>query len=213
MIANSWQYVLILVIAVLASVYGSYTAARWMIWYFRRYIGMRTFFEVAPGKLYRSGQLSQKDLQKVKDTHGIKTIVCLRASTDEGKRNYWSAMEQNWSQQAGVRFVNLPCNDKNPPTDEQIDQFLELMSKDANLPVLLHCKLGRQRTGLMAAIYRMRFEGWTEAQAYKELDRFNFQPEKRKHQKLFEVLHRTAQRLKQLDLNKKIQYSNCLSKI
>lgn len=175
--------------------YLLYVAVRWLVWYARRYIGMRTFHEVKPGVLYRCGQLHRDHLQKVKDQFGIRTVVCLRASVEEKHAEYWSKMEQEWCQEAGVKFVNIPCNNKNPPTDEQVDDFITLMRDSASHPVLLHCKLGRQRTGLMAAVYRMACENWTLEQAYEEMDRFDFQPQRRKHQGLFAILECTAKRL------------------
>ena len=43
-----------------------------------------------------------------------------------------------------------------------MDAFLEIMSDEENLPVLIHCEHGVGRTGLHAAIYRMEFQGWSK---------------------------------------------------
>ena len=50
-----------------------------------------------------------------------------------------------------------------------IDQFLELMDDPDTYPVLLHCKAGLHRTGVMVAAYRMEYEGRTPQQALEEL--------------------------------------------
>ena len=36
-------------------------------------------------------------------------------------------------------------------------------------PLLIHCKAGLHRTGVMTAVYRMEYEGWSPALAIQEL--------------------------------------------
>jgi protein tyrosine/serine phosphatase len=50
-----------------------------------------------------------------------------------------------------------------------IDQFLALMDDPSNHPVLLHCKAGLHRTGVLTAVYRMEYDGWDSAAALAEL--------------------------------------------
>ena len=40
--------------------------------------------------------------------------------------------------------------------------------------MLIHCKAGLHRTGILTAVYRMEYEGWTPAQAYRELKAHGF---------------------------------------
>jgi protein tyrosine/serine phosphatase len=40
--------------------------------------------------------------------------------------------------------------------------------------VLIHCKAGLHRTGVLSAVYRMEYQGWTRAQAYAELKAHGF---------------------------------------
>jgi protein tyrosine/serine phosphatase len=35
--------------------------------------------------------------------------------------------------------------------------------------VLIHCRAGLHRTGVMTAVYRMEYEGWTPGQAIEDL--------------------------------------------
>src|SRR5262249_58419454 len=57
---------------------------------------------------------------------------------------------------------------------EAIDEFLALMDDPATYPVLIHCKAGLHRTGILAAVYRMEYQGWTPAEAYRELKAHGF---------------------------------------
>ena len=34
--------------------------------------------------------------------------------------------------------------------------------------VFIHCQHGKDRTGLLAALYRVKYQGWTPEQAHKE---------------------------------------------
>ena len=50
-----------------------------------------------------------------------------------------------------------------------IDRFLEIMRDPKNHPVLIHCKAGLHRTGVLTAVYRMEYQRWTPQQAIAEL--------------------------------------------
>jgi hypothetical protein len=50
-----------------------------------------------------------------------------------------------------------------------IDRFLALMDDRDNYPVLIHCRAGLHRTGVMTAVYRMEYDGWSPQQAIREL--------------------------------------------
>ena len=55
------------------------------------------------------------------------------------------------------------------PTVQQVERFLRLVRDPANGPVLVHCKRGRGRTGIMAAVYRMEVNGWPIERAIQEM--------------------------------------------
>ena len=35
-------------------------------------------------------------------------------------------------------------------------------------PVLIHCNAGLNRTGVMVAVYRMEYQGWSRAEAFRD---------------------------------------------
>src|SRR5439155_25412452 len=76
--------------------------------------------------------------------------------------------------QLGVRYVFLGpdlVSRKRVPYDRPpaIDRFLALMDDPETYPVLLHCRAGLHRTGVMVAVYRMEYQGWSHEQAYEEM--------------------------------------------
>jgi protein-tyrosine phosphatase len=48
------------------------------------------------------------------------------------------------------------------------------MDKEESYPVLFHCKAGLHRTGVMGAIYRMEYNGWSRQDAMRELRAHGF---------------------------------------
>ena len=70
---------------------------------------------------------------------------------------------------AGDRGL-LPRNTATPQhRPKVIDDFLKLCDDPANYPILIHCMAGLHRTGILTAVYRMEYEGWSVADAVREL--------------------------------------------
>ena len=47
--------------------------------------------------------------------------------------------------------------------------FLKALKETQNHPVFVHCLHGSDRTGVMCAVYRIFFEGWTKNEAIREM--------------------------------------------
>lgn len=115
---------------------------------------------------YRGSQPIADEFSELKKL-GIKTVIDLRKDSlkDSGNR----------ARAAGLQYVNIPLSTKRAATDDQTEYFLRLVNDQANWPVFVHCKGGRHRTGEMTAIYRITREGWTAAQAYEEMKKYDFE--------------------------------------
>jgi len=115
--------------------------------------------------LYRGAQPAGRDYADLAAI-GIKTVVDLR---DDGE-----AREPQMVKQAGMTFVRIPMSGWETPSDAAVTQFLGIMNKPENLPVFVHCKVGKHRTGTMVALYRMTKDSWTAAKAYAEMQKYHF---------------------------------------
>jgi protein tyrosine/serine phosphatase len=131
----------------------------------------RNFHVVQEGVLYRSGQLPLARLQQIVSAYGIRTVISLR---DGSKRA--DEQEEAWiSTQPGLKFERIPYRswwpdvDGKIPGDESVATFRKIMDDPANYPVLVHCFAGIHRTGTMCAVFRMDYQGWTNAQAIAEM--------------------------------------------
>jgi tyrosine-protein phosphatase SIW14 len=148
------------------------------------YDGLRHFRVVHEGVLYRCGQPSPAQISELIEKHRLRTVVALRGSRDPAHPDAWEAEERAACTAGGAQLVTLPCNHRNPPTAEQVGQFLELVNDARRAPVLVHCRLGLQRTGMFCALYRVHVQGLTPDDALREMDDLGFDSGHRRHQAL-----------------------------
>jgi protein tyrosine phosphatase (PTP) superfamily phosphohydrolase (DUF442 family) len=101
---------------------------------------------------------------------GFKTVVNFRTwhNDDEAEAiRKLGLTPLNISLQADVRGSE-------PPTDAQLKEFFEIVLDPKNQPVYIHCAHGKDRTGTMAALYRMEVDGWTADEAIEEMRAFGY---------------------------------------
>lgn len=156
-------------------------------WFRAPYDGLRHFGVVEEGVLYRSGQPLPPQLAELIERYGLKTVVTLRGSRDPEDPDAWEQAERAVCREHGVDFLTLPCNHKNPPTAEQVEHFLTLMQDKSRHPVLIHCRIGQQRTGLFCALYRVHLQGMDPEEALREMDALGFSVTRRRHRRLLEA--------------------------
>lgn len=158
---------------------------RWIRRLFREpFDGLRHFGVVEEGKLYRCGQPRPEQLRELIDKHGLRTVVALRGSRSGEDPDAWEASERAVCEDRGVELVTIPFNHKNPPTPEQLEQFLTICRDPARRPALVHCRLGQQRTLMFCALYRVHIEGVDAKSAEHEMDALGFGAHVRRHQRL-----------------------------
>jgi tyrosine-protein phosphatase SIW14 len=117
------------------------------------------FLMMADG-LYRGGQPTEQGFQLLK-ARGIKTVINLRMENDEAEL----------VQGLGMNYVHIPVEDVRPWSqipEAAIAKYFELVNNQANYPIFFHCQRGADRTGAMAALYRIALQGWDAKKAYSE---------------------------------------------
>jgi protein tyrosine/serine phosphatase len=97
---------------------------------------------------------------------GVKTIVDLREDSE--------AYAKGAAEAAGLRYINLPLDDKQYPPPDAADRFLKIVDNKVYWPVYVHCAGGRHRTGAMTAVYRISQDGWDLKRAYAEMKEYDF---------------------------------------
>jgi protein tyrosine/serine phosphatase len=134
--------------------------------------------------VYRSGQLTAAGFTDAKERLHIKTIINLQddfpdPDLDLSFLDRRTIKESELCRRIGVRYVFIGPDlvwRKRVGIDrpEAVEQFLAVMDDPDSYPVLIHCKAGLHRTGVMTAIYRMEYEGWTPSQAVQEMKHLGF---------------------------------------
>jgi protein tyrosine/serine phosphatase len=120
-------------------------------------------FMPVTASLFRSGQAETDGDFEAYKRAGIKTIIDLR----QGKA---ADVEREQATRLGFRYINIPLNIASTPSDylEAERKFFAVVDDPANGRVVFHCRHGKDRTGLMAALYRVNREGWSAERAIAE---------------------------------------------
>jgi protein tyrosine/serine phosphatase len=116
-------------------------------------------------RFYRGGRPKAQDYPALAAL-GIKTIIDL---TDNSKEYEQPAVEA-----AGLRYINIPMVDKSYPGMDQVSAFLKVVDDPATGKFYVHCAGGRHRTGVMGAVYRFNYDHWNLAQAFAEMNQYEF---------------------------------------
>jgi protein tyrosine/serine phosphatase len=139
---------------------------------------------VEEGRLARSAQPGPADLAIIRRKHGLGTILSLRNKEEDPVIA--------WAKRQGIKVVVFKMNADIPPTRHQVGLFFDIMRGDTvdfgdygdtvrktygiqrekvrlPFPVLVHCAHGSDRAGVMIAVYRMAFQGWSAKKSQKEM--------------------------------------------
>jgi len=155
------------VLTVLAIIFGP------IVFAYHQQNQMRNFRIVREGVLYRSGQMSIAGLERVIHDYGIRTVISLRDHADPAKQAA-DVKEEQFCRKLDLNFVRIPprsweAAEGPAPVEPEVRKFCDILRDPRNHPVLVHCFAGIHRTGAYCAVYRMEFEGWSNARAIGEV--------------------------------------------
>jgi protein tyrosine/serine phosphatase len=114
-------------------------------------------------RAWRSAQPAPYHIRALK-RRGLRTIVNLRGENPCGA--YW--LEQMVCERKGIKLINFKIRSREAPTREQIRAARDLFAQ-VEYPMLMHCKSGADRVGLMSVLYRFFQEGVPIEEAKSEL--------------------------------------------
>lgn len=82
----------------------------------------------------------------------------------------FSIHERRKVRKYGMTFLRVPMNASPiPPSEKHVNEALEILRDSSRHPIYFHCELGRDRTSLVAALYRMYFEGMPQDEAWQQM--------------------------------------------
>jgi len=118
--------------------------------------GVKNLYQVAPG-LYRCAQPTARGMREL-EALGIKTVINLRPFHSDKDEAKGTSLKRE-----RISFKTWH------PEDSDVIRFLKIVSDTNRAPFAVHCLHGSDRTGMMIAIYRIAFEGWTKDEAIAEM--------------------------------------------
>jgi protein tyrosine/serine phosphatase len=122
-------------------------------------------FRVVTAGLYRSGQLRSDEWSESLAEHPYRSVLNLRGP-NPGKD--WYDLERRFSAQHGLTHVDFQLSADAEPSRAQMNTLIAIM-RSAPKPLLIHCKEGSDRSGLVAALYRLAIEGVPADEARRQL--------------------------------------------
>lgn len=106
------------------------------------------FHALVPGRVYRSAQVNARNLEKLIRTHGIRTVINLRGSSDPMS---WYLDECRVTHRLAVSQEDVSCSAGRFPPTHEFRRLVEILDH-CEYPILLHCRQGADRTGLAAVL-------------------------------------------------------------
>jgi protein tyrosine phosphatase (PTP) superfamily phosphohydrolase (DUF442 family) len=156
---SRWIRRLLLLLALPAAAFGAFALS---------VTAHHNFHIVSPGLVYRSAQMNAGALNETVRQYGIKSILNLRGA---GMDRDWYVAEINTARQLGVQHFDVALSASRELKDEEMDEILATI-RTAPKPILIHCKAGADRTGLVGALYLYGLEGRPAPQAGRQLTVF-----------------------------------------
>lgn len=113
---------------------------------------------------YRSNHPSPSFIKKLKHKYKIKTIISMRRADKTGQY----LLEKEACDQEGITLINFPMSSRSLPDKDKIIKAKELL-ENVEYPILIHCKSGADRAGLMSVFYRHFIMNDSISEAFKQL--------------------------------------------
>jgi protein tyrosine phosphatase (PTP) superfamily phosphohydrolase (DUF442 family) len=127
-------------------------------------------FHIVEPNVMRRSQPSARALRLLKKYYGVKTILSLR---DDKQVNDW---ERQIVEKLGMTFINIPMSGINKQKPETIAQSIDIISDKSNHPIFVHCKSDKDRTGMIFAAYRIKYDNWSYEDALMEMYAYGYDP-------------------------------------
>jgi protein tyrosine/serine phosphatase len=129
----------------------------------------KNFDTVVPGKIYRSGQPREGQLEEWIQEYGLRSILSLRGRVPP--------YERELSERYGVKIYHVPFTATKGLGEGQWETIRPLLTDEEKLPILVHCHGGGDRSGIVTALYRVEIQGWPLDKALREMNlHYHFPP-------------------------------------
>lgn len=121
--------------------------------------------ETSPGVFEGRKPKTEADFATLRQNK-IRTILSLQTLTCAVEP------ERKRAEQNGLALLNVPIL-ASPfgPRERNVKAALQILATPSLKPIYVHCLLGRDRTGVLLALYRVYYENWTPEAAWDDMIR------------------------------------------
>ena len=123
----------------------------------------RNFYRLSD-RAFRSNHPSAAFLAKLQAKHGLKTVISLRRADASGQY----LLEKEACDKLGIKLINHPMSSRSLPDVDKVLEAKQIL-ENADYPILIHCKSGADRAGLMSVFYKHFIEHQPLEQAVEQL--------------------------------------------
>lgn len=132
-------------------------------YYLYRFIYLDNFRVVIPGSIYRSAQPSLIDIDEYEQKYGIKSLLNLRGFKTKGEIK----LALDYSKAHGIETHSVQMSASRLPSVEKLNSAIEFINNSPK-PLLIHCRQGVDRTGLISAV-ALLLNNYTVEQALEQM--------------------------------------------
>lgn len=127
------------------------------------------YFERIDENVYAGSKpRTEKDFEFLQSQH-IKYILNVKFLP------FLSGSEKKMAKRYGMTFISIPMNASPiPPRERHVNQVLLTLRDKQYQPIYVHCVLGRDRTSLIAGLYKIYFLGVPKSEAWAEMKESGF---------------------------------------
>jgi tyrosine-protein phosphatase SIW14 len=129
----------------------------------------KRFGVVEEGRLYRCGEITPRQLERVMREHGIRTVLSML-----DPQHPKSLAERAEAERLGLRWLNVPLGGDGSSSEADRERIRAIVLDPGNAPLLVHCAAGANRTGLACGIFRIHADGWPVERVLEEMHGFGF---------------------------------------
>jgi undecaprenyl-diphosphatase len=123
------------------------------------------FHPITEGEAYRSAQMDRDELEYYIEKHNIRSILNLRGKNPDAQ---WYIEEMQVSAECNVMHYDISLSVSREISNENVQRLIEIF-KHAPRPILIHCQAGADRSGLVAAMWKVVVDKEPKSEAVKQL--------------------------------------------
>ena len=132
-------------------------------------VALPHFQTTRKGVLYTSGQPQGLGLEWVKH-YGFRTLINLRRPDSNG-----TSEEKAFAAENGLHFYNFSIGSSHEDIEDTVKRFLAIVDDKSHWPILVHCSRGKERSGVLAAIFHIEYDRWPNDRALEETYRLGLE--------------------------------------